>query len=77
MPSIVRLIFVKIGHCAEVHFASFQFGDFTTKAVMNPPEKKVEKCTSVHCWDHNMYRYVTEVNNTAMRLEVTKRVVTF
>ena len=31
----------------------------------------------MHCGDHNMFRYVTEVNNTAMRLEVTKRVVTF
>ena len=66
-----------IMHCTEVRFASFLSSGFTTKAVMNPPEKKVEKCTSVHCWDHNMYRYVTEVNNTAMRLEVTKRVVTF
>ena len=34
--------------CTEVHFASFLFGGFTTMAVMNPPEKKLKKRTSVH-----------------------------
>jgi hypothetical protein len=33
----------------EVHFASFFSGGFTTMAVINPPEKKLTKCTSVHC----------------------------
>ena len=32
-----------------MHFASFLSGGFTTMAVMNPPEKKLEKHTSVHC----------------------------
>ena len=35
--------------CTEVRFASFLSGGFTTMAVMNPPEKKLEKCTSVQC----------------------------
>ena len=35
-------------HCTEVRFASFLSGGFTTMAVMNPPEKKLEKRTSVH-----------------------------
>ena len=33
----------------EVRFAIFLPGGFTTMAVMNPPEKKLEKRTSVHC----------------------------
>ena len=32
-----------------MRFASFLSGGFTTMKVMNPPEKKLEKCTSVHC----------------------------
>ena len=35
--------------CSEVHFASFLSSGFTTMAVMNPLEKKLEKRTSVHC----------------------------
>ena len=35
--------------CKEVRFASFLSGRFTTKAVMNPPENKLEKRTSVQC----------------------------
>ena len=31
----------------EVRFASFHSGEFTSMAVMNPPEKKLEKRTSV------------------------------
>ena len=33
----------------EVHFASFLSDGSTTMAVMNPPEKELEKCTSVRC----------------------------
>ena len=33
--------------CTEVRFASFLSGEFTTKAVINPPEKKEAKRTSV------------------------------
>ena len=35
-------------HSTEVRFASFLSGIFTTVAVMNPPEKKLENRTSVH-----------------------------
>ena len=36
-------------HCTEVRFASFLSSGFTTMAVINPPEKKLAKRTSVHC----------------------------
>ena len=32
---------------AQVRFASFLSDGFTTMAVINPPEKKLAKCTSV------------------------------
>ena len=35
-------------HYIEVRFASFLSGGFTTMAVINPPEKKLAKRTSVH-----------------------------
>ena len=39
-----RLITV---HCTEVRFAGFLSGGLTIMAVMNPPEKKLEKHTCV------------------------------
>ena len=37
-------------HCAEVRFASCLSGGYTTiTAVINPPERRLAKCTSVHC----------------------------
>ena len=33
--------------CTEVRFASFLSGGFATIAVINPPERKLAKCTSV------------------------------
>ena len=33
--------------CTEVRFASFLSGGFTTMAVINPPERKLAKRTSV------------------------------
>ena len=35
-------------HRAEVHFVSFLSGGFITAIVINPPEKKLAKRTSVH-----------------------------
>ena len=35
--------------CTEVCFASWPSGGFTTMAVINPPESKLAKRTSVHC----------------------------
>ena len=36
-------------HCTEVQFAIFQSSGFITVIVVNPPESKLAKCTSVHC----------------------------
>ena len=41
-------------HCTlhtEVRFASFLSGGFTTMAVINQPEKKLAKCTSVYWFE--------------------------
>jgi hypothetical protein len=35
-------------HCTEIRFASFFSGGFITAIVVNPPERKLAKCTSVH-----------------------------
>ena len=48
LPIAVR-IFSNFGHCTEVHFASFLSGGFITAIVVNPPERKLTKRTSVHC----------------------------
>ena len=34
-------------HCTEVRFASFLSGGFITAIVVNPPERKLAKRTSV------------------------------
>jgi hypothetical protein len=39
--------------CTEVHFASFLSGGFTTMAVINPPERKLAKRTSVD-WEQDV-----------------------
>ena len=39
----------KSHYCTEVRFASFLSCIFTTMAVINPPEKKLANCASVHC----------------------------
>ena len=35
--------------CTEVRFSCFLSGGFANMAVINPPESKLTKCTSVHC----------------------------
>ena len=35
--------------CTEVRFASFQSGGFIIAIVVNPPERKLTKRTSVQC----------------------------
>ena len=40
-------------HCTEVHFVSFLSGGFTTMVVINPPERKLAKRTSMHCAEKN------------------------
>ena len=41
--------FPNILHCTEMRFASFLSGGFITAMVVNPPERRLAKCTSVHC----------------------------
>ena len=36
-------------YCTEMRFASFLSGGFITTIVVNPPERKLAKRTSVHC----------------------------
>ena len=38
-------------HCTDVRFAFFLSGGFTTMAVINPPERKLPKPTSVQWFD--------------------------
>ena len=45
----IRIAWKNYGHCTEVRFDSFLSGGFTTMAVINPPERKLAKGTSVHC----------------------------
>jgi hypothetical protein len=39
-----------MNQCTEVRFASLLSGGFTTMAVINPPERKLAKRTSVQCF---------------------------
>ena len=41
--------FLNSNQCIEVRFDSFLSGGFTTMAVLNPPERKLAKRTSVQC----------------------------
>ena len=47
-------------HCTHVRFASFLSGGFTTMAVINPPERKLAKRTSVHWADQCRYEQKSE-----------------
>ena len=50
--------------CTEVRFASFLSGGFITMVVINPPERKVTKCTSVQwlqeIWTFEFHPWVFE-----------------
>ena len=41
-----------VQYCTEVHFASFLSGGFITAIVLNQPERKLAKRTSVQCCHH-------------------------
>ena len=43
---------MKANQCTEVRFACFLSGGFTNMAVINPPERKLAKRTSVQCAKH-------------------------
>ena len=38
-----------LNQCTEVRFASFFSDGFITDIVVNPPERRLAKCTSVQC----------------------------
>ena len=44
-----------LNQCTEVRFAGFLSDGFTIMAVINPPEKKLEKRTSVQWGAGNVY----------------------
>jgi hypothetical protein len=48
LPDFYDYLHYRPLHCTKVRFASFFSGGFTNTAVMNLPEKKLEKRTSVH-----------------------------
>ena len=56
-----------------MRFASFQSGGFITAIVVNPPERKLTKRTSVHCatWNSNLLkslRNAMKINSSAVNL---------
>ena len=63
-------------NCTEVRFASFLSGGFTTMAVIDPPERKLAKRTSVNCLvykhskDDNLDRNTYSMSTFADRKDV-------
>ena len=53
-------------HCTEVRFASFLSSGFTTMAVINLPERKQAKRTSVQC-SYNLHAFKYECNQKNLR----------
>jgi hypothetical protein len=53
-------------NCTEVHFASFLSGGFITAIVVNPPERKLAKRTSVQWPDsfENLQNCQNEIHKT-------------
>ena len=45
------------GHYTEVRFVSFLSGGFITAIVVNPPERKLAKRTSVKCGHTNLVNF--------------------
>ena len=45
------ILYNVLSNCTEVRFASFLSGGFITAIVVNPPERKLAKRTSVNCTD--------------------------
>merc|ERR1711997_581974 len=64
IPTFLLMIYIEIANyechpvsmtslvehcCTEVRFSCFLSGGFANMAVINPPERKLKKCTSVYC----------------------------
>ena len=56
-----------LAHCAEVRFASFLSGGFITAIVVNPPERKLVKRTSVQFRLITMFLYLNAISNSAFQ----------
>ena len=54
----------------EVRFASFLSCGFTTMAVINPPEKKLAKCTSVQCCVNGVFIISSEIWHLLAKLYI-------
>ena len=57
--SILMLLLL---HCTEVRLTSFLSGGFMTAIVVNPPEKKLAKRTSVHYLDKVSYKLKASIS---------------
>ena len=62
-------------HCTEVRFAIFLSSGFITAIVVNPPERKLAKRTSVQCWGSTYLfscsMYVTNIyDNILLKVHV-------
>ena len=49
----LQALFNTLIQYTKVRFASFLSGGFTTMTVINPPERKLSKRTSVQCFAHS------------------------
>ena len=47
--NLTSILVLSCVHCTKKRFANLLYGGFTTMAVINTPEWKMEKHTSVHC----------------------------
>ena len=62
----------KFPHCTEVRFASFLSSGFTTMVVINPPEKKLAKRTSVH-WSRGCHMLILLRNWDYLHMSFTQQ----
>ena len=56
--SVTSALQIMMLQCTEVRFASFLSGRFITAILVNPPERKQAKRTSVHCSETRMCQYI-------------------
>ena len=55
--------------CTDMRFASFLSGGFTSMAVINPPEKKLAKRTSVPCVEMGFTRTFPRNQDATVKLK--------
>ena len=52
---VTRLLLLGPFYSIQTNFLYFFAHDCTTMAIINPPERKLAKCTFVHCTGYKMY----------------------